>query len=99
MSLTLTVLEVNGVAEVPVATALAVLAAGVVDAAQTRARDDVTAETIAHVDVVVALTGLAASARRSRAAPVARRTPVNNTVMSSPYTTSACSGVHMGLKH
>ena len=84
----MTVLEVNGVAEVPVATALAVLAAGVVDAAQTRARDDVTAEAIAHVDVVVALTGLASSARRSRAAPVTRRAPANNTVMSSPHKAS-----------
>ena len=84
----MTVLEVNGVAEVPVATALAVLSAGVVDTAQTRARDDVTAETIAHVDVVVALTGLASSAWRSRAAPVARRAPVNNTVISSSYKAS-----------
>ena len=77
----MTVLEVDGVAVEPITTALAVHARRVVDAAQTRARRDVTAQPITHVYVVVTVARLTrAAVAITWVAPVPRRAPVVNTL-------------------
>ena len=72
----MTVLAMNGVAEVPVHTALTVLTGGMVDTPHTLTSGLVAAQRVTKVNVITAFTLLTPTANHQRVAPVPDLTAV-----------------------